>query len=50
MAKKFSVIHEEVIDVFHEIFSHSHNRKMSFHLAKVIIFGSMICGKTGFFP
>ena len=46
MAKKCFVLHEEVIDVFHEFFYIPTIEKLSFHLAHVRIIGSMECGKT----
>ena len=44
--KKFSVIYEEVIYVFHEKNYSPTIEKLSFYLAHVRILGSMECGKT----
>ena len=46
MAKKGFVLHEEVIDVFHEKYYIPTIEKVSFHLAHVRILGSMEYGKT----
>ena len=41
MVKKCSVLHEEVIDVFHKIYYIPTIEQSSFHLAHVRIIGSM---------
>ena len=46
MAKKCLVLHEEVIDVFHEKYYIPAIEKLSFNLAHVRLIGSMECGKT----
>ena len=46
MLNKCSVIHKEVIDIFHEFFYIPTIEKLSFHLSHVSILGSMEYGKT----
>ena len=46
MVNKCFVVHEKVIDVFHENFYIPTIEKLSFHLDHVRILGSMECGKT----
>ena len=46
MAKKCSVLHEEVIDVFNEKIYIPTIEKLSFHVSYVRIIGSMVLGKT----
>ena len=46
MLKKYFVLHEEVIDVLHEMFYTLTIENVSFHIAHVRILGSMECGKT----
>ena len=46
MAKKCFVLHEKVIDIFHEKCYIPTIEKVSFHLTHVRIIGSMECGKT----
>ena len=46
MAKKCFVLHEEVIDIFHDKCYFPTIEKLSFHLAHVRIIGSMERGKT----
>ena len=46
MAKKCFVLHDEVIDVFHEKIYIITIEKVSFHIANVSIVGSMECVKT----
>ena len=47
MVKKCFVLHEEVINLFHNKFRIPTIEKLPFHLACVRIIGSMDCGKTG---
>ena len=42
MVNNYFVLHEEFIYVFHEN-NYSHNRTLSFYLARVRIIGSMEC-------
>ena len=44
--KKYSVIHEEVVDLFHKKYYITTIRKISFHIARVRILDSMEYGKT----
>ena len=46
MVKKFYVLHEEMIDVFHKKYYTLTIEKLSFHIAHFRIRGSMGCGKT----
>ena len=46
MAKKYFVLHEEVIDVVHTNIYIPTIEKLSFNLVHVRIIGSMECGKT----
>ena len=46
MVNECFVVHEEVIDVFHENFYIPAIEKVSFHLARVRVIGSMECGRT----
>ena len=46
MGKKWFVLHEEVIDIFHENFHIPKIEKRSFHLSRIKIIGSMEDGKT----
>ena len=46
MAKKCFVIHEEVIDIFHDKMYIPTIEKLSFHIAHVRIIGSMEYGNT----
>ena len=45
MVKKRLVIYEEVIDVFHEKCYIPTIEKLSFHIYRIKIIGSMECGK-----
>ena len=46
MVKKRCVLHEEVLDVFHEEIYIPTIEKMSFHISRVRILSLMECGKT----
>ena len=46
MVKKYFILHEEVIDVFHEKMYIPTLEKISFDLANVSIIGSMEFGNT----
>ena len=46
MVNKCFVLHEEVIDVFHNKFYITTIEKLSFNLSHVRILGSMECGRT----
>ena len=46
VANKWFVLHEEVIDVFHDKFYNPTIEKLSFHIYHVRILGSMECMKT----
>ena len=46
MENKYVVLHEEVIDIFHNKFYIPTIEKPSFNLSRVSIPGSMECGKT----
>ena len=46
MVKKCSLIHKEVIDIFHEKIYIPTIEKLSFNISGVMILGSMECRKT----